>query len=79
MCAYYYMLDICASARICTAHRSRSIVIAATNMVYPGGPAGFDISPLRPTVPEDLAAVDQADAAPEDYGGPPNANPGWEY
>ena len=42
---------------------------AAANMVYPGGPSGFDISPLRPTVPEDLAEVSDAEAMPEDYGG----------
>ena len=38
-------------------------------MVYPGGPSGFDISPLRPTVPEDLAEVSNAAAMPDDYGG----------
>ena len=44
-------------------------IFVSTNMVYPGGPGGFDISPLRPTVPEELAEVDDAAAHPDDYGG----------
>jgi nucleoside-diphosphate-sugar epimerase len=44
-------------------------IFVSTNMVYPGGPGGFDISPLRPTVPEELADVANAADAPDDYGG----------
>ncbi len=36
---------------------------------YPGGPGGFDISPIRPTVLEDTADVEGAAAQPDDYGG----------
>ena len=47
----------------------RHYVFVSTNMVYPGGPGSFDISPLRPTVPEELAQVASAAAEPDDYGG----------
>lgn len=36
---------------------------------YPGGPGGFDISSIRPTVLEDMADVEGAATYPDDYGG----------
>eukprot|EP01043_Picozoa_sp_COSAG02_P021008 COSAG02_NODE_1054_length_14930_cov_2157.848291_7_plen_72_part_00 len=36
---------------------------------YPGGPGGFDISPIRPTVLENIADVEGAASHPDDYGG----------
>eukprot|EP01048_Picozoa_sp_COSAG05_P013466 COSAG05_NODE_1437_length_4887_cov_5.343150_4_plen_333_part_00 len=47
----------------------KNYIFISTNMVYPGGPGGFDISPLRPTVSEGSADVSGADSAPDDYGG----------
>ena len=36
---------------------------------YPGGPGGFDISPIRPTVLENAADIEGAASHPDDYGG----------
>jgi nucleoside-diphosphate-sugar epimerase len=47
----------------------KSYIFISTNMVYPGGPGRWDISPLRPFVTEESADVVGASDAPEDYGG----------
>ena len=63
-----YVADVIAGTAA-SATQLRSYIFISTNMVYPGGPGGFDISPLRPLVPEEKADVADAAAAPEDYGG----------
>jgi len=47
----------------------RLYIFISTNMVYPGGPGGFDISLLRPLVPEHKVELASAGSAPNDYGG----------
>jgi nucleoside-diphosphate-sugar epimerase len=58
----------CAAAATKEGEASRDsffYLFISTNMVYPGGPADFDISPVRPSVAEDCFSLDTASTEPD--------------
>lgn len=61
--------DVVSAFRAGDQAKLRAYLFISTNMVYPGGPGGMDISRLRPLVPERRADLAAAAGAPDDYGG----------